>query len=175
MDAQDRGAKCRFRSNKKHFNFALVRGHPILLLRFRRAHISSKLWKAIASRNILVTMAPQEEKVTPVYLRSDDHGWIPALQLKVYNNKATVAVPKFKKEQDMVTCPKERKRIYYHDNQVIDLADYPNNVLPMQNLDVSGNLMDYKDMVELPFMHEVSLSRVLVLYQNLLPVRTLCS
>jgi hypothetical protein len=102
-------------------------------------------------------MAPkkEEEKVSQVYLRSDQHGWIPALQLKVNGTKATVAVPKFKTEQDMLTCPKDRRHKYYNDSQVIDLADYPNNVLPMQNVDVSGNLMDYKDMVELPFMHEV--------------------
>jgi hypothetical protein len=96
-----------------------------------------------------------EDKVTQVYLRSDDHSWIPARQLKVYNNKATVAVPKFKNEQELMSCGRRSKQ-KYHKEQVVDLTDYPNNVLPMLNVDAHGNLEDYKDMVELPFMHEVS-------------------
>jgi hypothetical protein len=101
-------------------------------------------------------MSKFEDKITQVYLRSDEHSWIPALQLKVYNNKATVAVPKFKNEQELMSCSRRGSKQKYHVEQVIDLAEYPNNVLPMQNVDARGNLEDYKDMVELPFMHEVS-------------------
>lgn len=95
-------------------------------------------------------------KITPVYLKSVDNTWIPALQLKVHNDKATVSVPKFKSgEKDMINCAKESKAFPYNDNQIIDLKDYPNGLLPMQNVDSNGNLEEYKDMVDLPFMHEV--------------------
>lgn len=93
--------------------------------------------------------------VTHVYLRSKEHEWIPALQLKSVNGKATVAVPKFKNEKDMLNCAKASKQFKYNENQVISLADYENGVLPMANVDSDGNPDEYKDMVDLPFMHEV--------------------
>ncbi len=93
---------------------------------------------------------------TPVYLKSAAHGWIPAVQLKqVAGGKmARVAVPKFKHENDVLTCGKMTKA-QLMDTIDIPFADYDNNVLPVQNVDANGNLEDYKDMVELPFMHEV--------------------
>lgn len=97
----------------------------------------------------------EKDKVAPVYIKSADHSWIPALLLKTYNGKATVAVPKFPNEQEMLSCPKTTGNIRYHDNQMIDLCDYPNNALPMQNVDSNGSLEDFKDMVDLPFLHEV--------------------
>jgi len=95
-------------------------------------------------------------KATPVYVRSDENCWVPALQLKTYNGKATVSIPVFKTEQDMLCCGKASRKQRYHDNQVIELSDYPDGALPMQNVDKNGSLQDYKDMVDLPFMHEVS-------------------
>lgn len=94
---------------------------------------------------------------TPVYLKSADHGWIPALQLKQVSGgkMARVAMPKFKQENDILTCGKMSKA-QLMDTIDIPFKDYDNNVLPVQNVDASGNLEDYKDMVELPFMHEVS-------------------
>ena len=96
-----------------------------------------------------------EDKITQVYVRSTEHCWVPALQLKVTDNKAKVCVPKFKNEQELLSCGQYSSR-RYQDNEVVDLADYTSNVLPMQNVDANGNIEDYKDMVELPFMHEVS-------------------
>jgi hypothetical protein len=107
------------------------------------------------------TMVKEEQsKVTPVYLRSADHTWVPALQLKLHGDgKATVAIPKFKNgEQDMMNCAKASKSFPYNDNQVVDVKQYPNGVLPMQNVDANGNLEEYKDMVDLPFMHEVRIN-----------------
>lgn len=98
------------------------------------------------------------DEVTPVYLRSSDHAWIPALQLKVHpcRTKATVAVPMYKDEIDMLDCATNSELYKFRKNQVIELTEYRNNVLPMQNVDCSGNLEDHMDMVDLPFMHEVS-------------------
>lgn len=92
------------------------------------------------------------ETKSHVYVRSEDHGWVPAVQLKSTGNQATVVVPVFKNEQELMSSGGTKK---YSDNQVIDLTQYPNKVLPMQNVDSSGSLEDYKDMVSLPFLHEV--------------------
>jgi hypothetical protein len=100
-------------------------------------------------------VAANTNTVTHVYLRSNEHEWIPALQLKSVDGKATVAVPRFNNERDMLNCAKASKHFKYHDNQTVNLNDYVNNVLPMANVDSSGNPEEYKDMVNLPFMHEV--------------------
>jgi hypothetical protein len=90
----------------------------------------------------------QATKDTPVYIKSDQHVWVPALQVKTDNltNTATVFVPNCKNEQDMLTLRSS------------NLKQYPNNVLPMQNVNANtGNVEDYKDMVNLPFLHEVGI------------------
>jgi len=97
----------------------------------------------------------EDEKLSYVYLRSNENSWVPAKQLKVDGDKAKVARAIFKNEQEMLSCAREGKQ-KYAENEMIDLNEYPNKVLPMQNVDANGNLEDYKDMVELPFMHEVS-------------------
>ena len=99
---------------------------------------------------------PLSSEETPVYIRSAEHAWVPALQLKSHNGKATVAVPKFKNEQEMLQCGMKSRKCKYNDNQIIDLKDYPNGVLPMQNVDARGSLEDYMELKDLPFMHEVS-------------------
>ena len=48
----------------------------------------------------MTTKKQEKSKVTPVYLRSTENVWIPALQLKTHDGKATVAVPKFKDEEN---------------------------------------------------------------------------
>jgi hypothetical protein len=64
-------------------------------------------------------------------------------------------VPKAQDEKDILYCAKPSPKFKYHDNQVIELKDYPDKVLPMQNVDSSGMVEDYKDMADLPFLHEV--------------------
>ena len=108
-----------------------------------------------SDREDTMTRGDEDEKLSYVYLRSNDNSWVPAKQLKVDGDKAKVARAIFKNEQEMLSCAREGKQ-KYADNELIDLNEYPNKVLPMQNVDVNGNLEDYKDMVELPFMHEVS-------------------
>lgn len=38
----------------------------------------------------------------------------------------------------------------------ISMKDYPFGVLPLANVDVNGNLVEFADMVKLPYLHEVS-------------------
>jgi hypothetical protein len=103
----------------------------------------------------------QATKETPVYIKSDQHVWVPALQVKTDNltNTATVFVPNCKNEQDMLTLRSSNLSGKQNDQKVlVDLKQYPNNVLPMQNVNANtGNLEDYKDMVNLPFLHEVGI------------------
>jgi hypothetical protein len=91
-----------------------------------------------------------------VYIQNEEHSWVPALQLQKNGNKAIVSVPVFKNEQDILSSGGVSK-MQYSKNQVIDLTKYDNMVLPMQNVDSKGALEDYRDMVAIPFLHEVSL------------------
>jgi hypothetical protein len=91
-----------------------------------------------------------------VYIENEEHSWVPALQLEKNGNKATVSVPVFKDEQDILSSGGVSK-MQYSKKQVIDLTKYDNMVLPMQNVNSKGALEEYRDMVALPFLHEVSL------------------
>jgi len=113
----------------------------------------------------------KQDKITPVYLRSADHSWIPALQVHSANGKATVAVRrKIKSEQELMGAAKTIKETT-HEQKVVDLSSYPNGVLPMQNVNMNGHIEDYKDMVELPFMHEVRVTTVFGLGNESKPSR----
>jgi hypothetical protein len=92
-----------------------------------------------------------------VYIQNEEHSWIPALQLQKNGNKATVSVPVFRNEQDILSSGGGSKMKYSKKNQVIDLSKYDNKVLPMQNVNSKGALEDYRDMVGIPYLHEVSL------------------
>jgi hypothetical protein len=97
----------------------------------------------------------EQQKLTHVYVKDEESCWAPALQLRSAGGQATILRPLFKTEQQMLQCGARDKQKYGKEEKV-DLKSYPSGVLPMQNVDSSGNLEDYKDMVELPFMHEVS-------------------
>jgi hypothetical protein len=95
---------------------------------------------------------------THVYIKDATSSWIPALQMKAPSNgKATVKVPEFRSEQDILSTMPNWPTTIEGESVVIDLKDYPNQVLPMQNVDANGRLEEYKDMVELPYLHEVRL------------------
>jgi hypothetical protein len=83
--------------------------------------------------------------------------WVPALQLKSDGKHATVSMPLLSATSlsDMTGCGNKSKLKFTSQPTTISLKDYDNHVLPMQNVDANGNIEDYKDMVELPFMHEV--------------------
>lgn len=107
-----------------------------------------------------MTTNKDEAKATHVYLRDEQSCWVPALQVHKHANKAVVVKPIFKREQQMLQCGARDKQKYTRE-ETIDLTSYPNQCLPMQNVDGNGNLEDYKDMVELCFMHEVSVAAVI--------------
>ena len=109
-------------------------------------------------------MTKKQEKQTHVYVRDEESCWVPALQVHSHGTKAQIVRPIFKTEQQMLQCGARGKQKYTKE-EVVDLTSYPNNCLPMQNVDANGNLEDYKDMVELCFMHEVSMTTLVSLRQ----------
>lgn len=113
-----------------------------------------------------------DSKETLVYIESKEHGWVPGTQLLINReqNLARVEIPPFSSEEEMGRGsaakltklrrggPKSAAGTKPRENIVtVDLGDYPNKVLPLQNVTSNGRLEEYKDMVELPFLHEVSM------------------
>jgi hypothetical protein len=99
-------------------------------------------------------MAKAEEKKgkTFVYIRDPVYGWRPAIQEGVQGDKAIVTVPEFKDEQSMMSITTAKSK---GEEGQVNLKDYHANVLPLQNVDLNGNLQEFADMVNLPYLHEV--------------------
>jgi len=102
----------------------------------------------------LTAMAPSKEKQSSnVFIRDDEYGWRPAVQEKVNGDKAIVKVPEYPSEQAMA-CDGGRSA-KKGETRTINLKEYPNGVLPLQNSNANGDLVEYADMVKLPYLHEV--------------------
>ena len=116
-------------------------------------------------------MAPSKEKQSSnVFIRDDVYGWRPAVQLKINGDKAIVTVAEYRSEQTMA-CDGGRNA-KKGETREINLKEYPSGVLPLQNVDANGNLVECPDMVKLPYLHEVRQfeSNDLVLKPKLLPL-----
>jgi len=90
-----------------------------------------------------------------VYVKSEDHAWVPArlLETDAATGEAAVSVPEYKDEQSIQSDGgRGAKRA---SRQQVRLDEYPNRALPLQNVDSEGNLRQVDDMVDLPFLHEV--------------------
>ena len=96
----------------------------------------------------------KKEKNAFVFLKDPEYAWIPAKLIRSSGNVADVEIPEYADEQSTV-CDGGRTAKKMIDAEV-DLSDYNQGVLPMQNVDENGRMKVYPDMVELPFLHEVS-------------------
>ena len=88
-----------------------------------------------------------------VYVKSRDFAWVPARVFETDDATATavVSVPVYKDEQAIQSDGGSGATKF--DN----LTDYPSNALLLQNVDEEeGHLRQVDDMVDLPFLHEVS-------------------
>lgn len=105
-------------------------------------------------------MAPKDDKesASNVFVKDKEWGWVPAVQLKVNGDKAVVKVWNYPKEQ-AVACDGGRAARGKGEERTVNLKDYPNDVLPLQNVDAQGNLVEFADMVKLPYLHE---ARILI-------------
>lgn len=89
-----------------------------------------------------------------VYIRDEEYGWIPARVERSEAETAHVVIPEYKDERSIQSDGGRRAKRFR--KETINLTDYPNKALPMQNVDENGNLHEVEDMVDLPFLHEVS-------------------
>lgn len=101
-------------------------------------------------------MAPKEEKqASYVFIADREYGWRPAVLEDTRGTTAHVTIFTYKDEAAMA-CDGGRAATKKKGDQVmIDLRDYPHQVLPLQNVDTNGNLSEFADMVKLPYLHEV--------------------
>jgi len=88
-----------------------------------------------------------------VYIKDPEYAWIPATMNKEEGGKAYVTVPQYKDEQSITSDGGRAAKSTVE--QVVNLKDYPHKVLPLQNVDKNGNLLEFADMVQLPYLHEV--------------------
>jgi hypothetical protein len=88
-----------------------------------------------------------------VYVKSDEYAWVPARLLETDGTKAIVSIPHYKDENALQSDG--GRAAVRHEKKTVDLSDYPNGALLLQNVDEEGNLKEMEDMVDLPFLHEV--------------------
>ena len=90
-----------------------------------------------------------------VYIQSKKHGWIPAIvrDIDPQKQQATVVIDNYEDERDMLNSNGTGDDTV---EQTVNLKDYPGGLLPLQNVSESGELVSYEDMVDMPYMHEVS-------------------
>jgi myosin-5 len=89
-----------------------------------------------------------------VYVRHDEHKWVPALLVKQTETEATVSVPDFKNEESITgsnTLGAKSSKL------TVKLNNYPNNSLPLQNVTEGGQMKAVADMIELGFLHEAAI------------------
>lgn len=97
-----------------------------------------------------------------VYVLSKEHSWVPAKLLEQDKVKATVSIPQFSSEQEIVSgqsATSSGKAIVSFFKEVVELKNYPNKALPLQNVDETGEFTPVKDMVDVMFLHEVRRKR----------------
>mmetsp|Transcript_14165 Transcript_14165/g.20880 ORF Transcript_14165/g.20880 Transcript_14165/m.20880 type:complete len:1338 (+) Transcript_14165:175-4188(+) len=101
---------------------------------------------------------------TAVYIQSTPHAWVPAriIQSSLSTNSTTlqVRVANYEEEADIQSDGRDALGgRALRDSEVVDvnLSDYEDGVLPLQNVDESGVLVEVEDMVDLPFLHEAAI------------------
>jgi hypothetical protein len=88
-----------------------------------------------------------------VFLKDPENAWIPAKLISQNAKTADVQIPEYPDEQSTI-CDGGKTAKRWIEAEV-DLSDYNKGVLPMQNVDETGDMSVFPDMVELPFLHEV--------------------
>jgi hypothetical protein len=88
-----------------------------------------------------------------VYVHCKQHSWVPARVIEKKGDLVTVSIPTYVDEQRILSDG--GKGAIQYTRETIDLNQYPNKVLPLQNVDEMGWLNEERDMTNLPFLHEV--------------------
>jgi myosin-5 len=109
-----------------------------------------------------------------VYVRHDEHKWVPALLVEQNNDntEATVSVSDFENEESITGNNDSNNDPLNSNNDngngntkakakstliKVQLKDYPNNSLPLQNVTEGGQMKAVADMIELGFLHEAAI------------------
>jgi hypothetical protein len=90
-----------------------------------------------------------------VYIRSDEYAWVPARLVEQDKETAKVAIPQYEAEEHIASDGGAGAVGFK--SAVVKLKDYPGRMLPLQNCGKDGTLTEVDDMVDLPYLHEVSL------------------
>ena len=96
----------------------------------------------------------KQTKTPLVFVKDKAMGWRPARQMKTEGGKAVVTVYNYKDEQS--TIVDGGRTATGKEERTISLKDYPSGCLPLANVDGSEGQTDVADMVQLPYLHEVS-------------------
>jgi myosin-5 len=109
--------------------------------------------------------ASADQTSNRVYIKSDEHGWVPAKLVSHHAGEAadhadgtvTVSVRQYA-DQNQIQSDGDGSRVGSKSLEVtVRLADYDGRVLPLQNVDGGGVLREVPDMVDLPFLHEAAI------------------
>ena len=103
------------------------------------------------------------KKASYCFLKDPENAWIPAKLLETKGKTADVQIPLYRDEQSTI-CDGGKTADKWVEAEV-DLTDYNKQVLPMQNVDETGDMLVFPDMVELPFLHEVCIYSRAVVYE----------
>jgi hypothetical protein len=104
-------------------------------------------------------MGKDEDKknASYVFINDPDFGWRPAVMESKTEDHAIVKIPEYKNETAMICDGGRGGKM--GDPVKINLKDYAHKVLPLQNVDSNGSLIEFADMVKLPYLHEVCLEK----------------
>lgn len=89
-----------------------------------------------------------------VYIRSEEFAWIPARLVEQDKDTAKVAIPQYESEEFIMSDG--GKGAVGFKSAKVNLKDYQGRALPLQNCGSDGTLKEVDDMVDLPYLHEVS-------------------
>mmetsp|Transcript_4568 Transcript_4568/g.5947 ORF Transcript_4568/g.5947 Transcript_4568/m.5947 type:complete len:1238 (+) Transcript_4568:41-3754(+) len=118
-----------------------------------------------------MSTANTENTSNRVYIASSEYGWLPAKikSTDASTKKATVEVKDYEDDLSIPACEvslvanptaaqKRRGQKTVPSKQMeIDLKEYNDGVLPLQNVDEDGKLIEVHDMVDLSFLHEAAI------------------
>ena len=90
-----------------------------------------------------------------VYIRSDQHVWIPAQVIQQDNDVAKVTFWEYITDEFIMND--SSKGAVRYQQIMVNLKDYQGRALPLQNIGNDGKLQDFDDILDLPHLHEVSL------------------
>jgi hypothetical protein len=89
-----------------------------------------------------------------VYVKDKDLAWLPARLKSQTDKEAVVSIPTYDDEAAIANDGGKNAKKWT--DKVVKLKEYEGGTLPMANVDKAGVLTLKEDMVDLPFLHEVS-------------------